>query len=73
MSSSYKNFDLSFSLQGSAQSSFFSDAYNSSPFIDTYGGAIGNNALLTAWATDYWSENDRNLYASMAQVIRPGH
>ena len=29
----------------------FIDAYNSSPFIDTYGGAIGNNALLNAWQT----------------------
>ena len=49
-------------------SSFFIDAYNSSPFIDTYAGAIGNNALLTAWANDYWSENDRNLYASWPRL-----
>ena len=68
MSASYKKVDFSFFFQGSAQSSFFIDAYNSSPFIDTYGGAIGNNALLKAWANDHWSENDRNLYAAWPRL-----
>jgi hypothetical protein len=68
ISSSYKNFDLSFFFQGSARSSFFVDAYRTSPFIDTSGSAIGNNALLTAWANDYWSENDRNLYAAWPRL-----
>jgi len=68
ISSSYKNFDLSFFFQGSARSSFFIDAYRTSPFIDTSGGAIGNNALLNAWANDHWSENDRNLYASWPRL-----
>tara|TARA_B100001093_G_scaffold380416_1_gene365854 strand:- start:94 stop:3234 length:3141 start_codon:yes stop_codon:yes gene_type:complete len=68
VSSSYKNFDLSFFFQGSARSSFFVDAYRTSPFIDTSGSAIGNNALLTAWANDYWSENDRNLYAAWPRL-----
>ena len=63
-SASYRKLDFSFFFQGSARSSFFIDAYNTSPFIDTSGSAIGNNALLTAWANDHWSENDRNLYAS---------
>ena len=68
LSASYKKVDFSFFFQGSAQSSFFIDAYNSSPFIDTYGGAIGNNALLNAWANDHWSENDRNLYAAWPRL-----
>ncbi len=68
ISSSYKNFDFSFFFQGSARSSFFIDAYRTSPFIDTAGGAIGNNALLSAWANDHWSENDRNLYAAWPRL-----
>ncbi len=68
ISSSYKNFDLSFFFQGSARSSFFIDAYRTSPFIDTSGSAIGNNALLNAWANDHWSENDRNLYAAWPRL-----
>jgi len=68
ISSSYKNLDLSFFFQGSARSSFFIDAYRTSPFIDTSGSAIGNNALLTAWANDYWSEDNRNLYASWPRL-----
>ena len=68
ISSSYKNLDLSFFFQGSARSSFFIDAYRTSPFIDTSGSAIGNNALLTAWANNYWSEDDRNLYAAWPRL-----
>ena len=68
ISSSYKKFDLSFFFQGSLNSSFFIDAYKTSPFIDTSGGAIGNNALLSAWANDHWSENDRNLYAAWPRL-----
>jgi TonB-linked SusC/RagA family outer membrane protein len=67
-SASYRNLDFSFFFQGSARSSFFVDAYNTSPFIDTSGSAIGNNALLSAWANDHWSENDRNLYASWPRL-----
>ena len=67
-STSYRKLDLSFFFQGSARSSFFIDAFNTSPFIDTSGSAIGNNALLSAWANDHWSENDRNLYASWPRL-----
>ena len=68
VSASYKGLDLSFFFQGSLNSSFFIDAYNTSPFIDTSGSAIGNNALLNAWANDHWSENDRNLYAAWPRL-----
>jgi len=67
-STSYRKLDLSFFFQGSARSSFFIDAFNTSPFIDTSGSAIGNNALLSAWANDHWSENDRNLYAAWPRL-----
>jgi TonB-linked SusC/RagA family outer membrane protein len=68
VSSTYRRFDLSFFFQGSLKSSFFIDAFNTSPFIDTSGSAIGNNALLSAWANDHWSENDRNLYAAWPRL-----
>ena len=68
VSASYKGLDLSFFFQGSLNSSFFIDAYNTAPFIDTSGSAIGNNALLNAWANDHWSENDRNLYAAWPRL-----
>ena len=68
VSSTYRRFDLSFFFQGSLKSSFFIDAFNTSPFIDTSGSAIGNNALLSAWANDHWSENDRNLFAAWPRL-----
>lgn len=66
----YKLFDFSFFFQGSARSSFFIDSYRTAPFINLgeWGNKIGNNALLQAWASDYWSEDNRNLYASWPRL-----
>lgn len=72
-SAGYKGFDFSFFFQGSARSSFFIDTYKTAPFIDIndkdtqsddWNNRIGNNALLTVWANDHWSEDNRNLYAA---------
>lgn len=71
-SAGYKGFDFSFFFQGSARSSFFIDTYKTAPFIDInddsqgddWNNKIGNNALLTVWANDHWSEDNRNLYAA---------
>ncbi len=72
-STGYKNFDFSFFFQGSARSSFFIDTYKTAPFIDIndkdtqsddWNNRIGNNALLSVWANDHWSEDNRNLYAA---------
>lgn len=71
-STGYKDFDFSFFFQGSALSSFFIDTYKTAPFIDIndnsqsddWNNKIGNNALLSVWANDHWSEDNRNLYAA---------
>ena len=55
-SAGYKNLDLSCFFQGSARSSFYIDAENTSPFVD-------NQALLKAYSESYWSEDNRNIYA----------
>ncbi len=67
-SAGYKGLDFSFFFQGSARSSFFIDAYNTSPFIDTSDSSIGNNALLQVWADDHWSEDNRDLYAAWPRL-----
>lgn len=64
----FKNLDFSFFFQGSARSSFFVDALNTAPFIDTSPDKIGNNALLQVWADDHWSENNRDLYAAWPRL-----
>jgi TonB-linked SusC/RagA family outer membrane protein len=56
LSGGYKNFDLSVFFQGSARSSFWVDAYNTSPFAR-------ETQLLKAYADSYWSEDNRDLYA----------
>ena len=64
-SSGYRNFDLSMFFQGLARGSFWIDAVNTSPFLDTDGiaGTISKNALLQVYADNHWSEEDRNIYA----------
>ncbi len=68
-STGYKNFDISFFFQGSARSSFWIDAYATSPFAnyswngDPYADYEKNNALLQAYADSHWSEGNRDIYA----------
>jgi len=56
LSAGFKNFDISFFLQGSARSSFWIDPAATSPFAD-------QQQLLKAYADSYWSETNRDLYA----------
>ncbi|MDR2037617.1 MAG: TonB-dependent receptor [Bacteroidales bacterium] len=65
LSTGYKGFDFSFFFQGLAQRSFWIDATNTAPFIDTDDDTkvISKNAMLQVYADDYWSEENRNLYA----------
>jgi hypothetical protein len=56
----YKRFDFSAFFQGEARTSFFINAENISPFVIN-GGA--QNGLLEVIANDYWSEDNRDLYA----------
>ena len=64
----YKAFDLSVFFQGSARSSFWINSIATAPFLHyTYDNenliGVPQNQLLKAYADDYWSETDRNLYA----------
>ncbi|MDR1666877.1 MAG: TonB-dependent receptor [Bacteroidales bacterium] len=61
----YKGFDFSAFFQGSARSSFWIDANNISPFLDTDGntGVHSQNALMQVIADNHWSEDNRNPYA----------
>ncbi len=69
----YKQFDFSAFFQGSARSSFWIDPAATAPFVNyRYQSEIDagqltgmnlQNQLLKAYADDYWSEENRNLYA----------
>lgn len=65
ISTGYKNFDFSCFFQGLARESFWINANLTAPFIDTDGdgGVISKNALLQVYADNYWSEDNRNIYA----------
>ncbi len=60
----YKLFDFSVFFQGSANSTFWINSAQSAPFIDDPNvPGISRNQLLKVWADDYWSEQNRNIYA----------
>ncbi|MDR2038668.1 MAG: TonB-dependent receptor [Bacteroidales bacterium] len=67
ISSGYKGFDFSFFFQGSAMSSFWLNHNMTSPFHHSghtsLGGKRGQNQVLQAYADDYWSEANQNVYA----------
>ena len=69
VSAKYKGFDFSSFFQGSARSSFWIDVEATSPFVSyRYSGTelpgyILQNQLLSAYANDHWSEENRNIYA----------
>lgn len=65
LSMTYKRFDFNFFFQGLARESFWLNQDNVTPFIDGDGGdgRVGQNAVLQAIASDYWSESNRNSYA----------
>lgn len=76
VSSGYKGLDFSFFFQGSARSSFHIDTYKTAPFLDInledqgdyWNSKNGSNALLSAWADDHWSEDNRDLYAAWPRL-----
>ncbi|MFD1162910.1 MULTISPECIES: SusC/RagA family TonB-linked outer membrane protein [Hwangdonia] len=61
LSAGYKNFDVSCFFQGSGNSSFWINPYSTAPFV-------GEQQLLKAWADDYWSETNRNIYAKWPRL-----
>lgn len=72
LSTGVKGFDFSFFFQAATQCSFFIDPQATAPFVDTklgiFCGRVANNAMLRAWADDYWSETDRNSYAQWPRL-----
>lgn len=62
-STSFKQFDFSAFAQGVGRESFWIDTRATAPFVDNASYAIGENALLKAYADSHWSEENRNLYA----------
>ncbi|MGM9747849.1 MAG: TonB-dependent receptor domain-containing protein, partial [Candidatus Cryptobacteroides sp.] len=68
----FKGIDFSFFFQGATQTSFFIDSKKTAPFInmksDSAIGKNSNNAMLKAWADDYWSESNRNCYAQWPRL-----
>ncbi|MGV8091076.1 MAG: TonB-dependent receptor [Mangrovibacterium sp.] len=59
----WKNWDFSFFFNGLARESFWINYENVSPFLNTNGSRIGNNALARFIADSHWSEDNRNGYA----------
>ncbi|SMC58452.1 TonB-linked outer membrane protein, SusC/RagA family [Pedobacter africanus] len=68
-SASYKGLDFNAFMQGSARSSFWIDPEATAPFVEYRENANDlpgyrlQNQLLAAYANNYWSEQNRNLYA----------
>jgi TonB-linked SusC/RagA family outer membrane protein len=74
LSAGYKGFDASVFFQGSARSSFWVDARATAPFInhswdgDPFADYEKNNQLLQAYADSYWSEANRDIYATWPRL-----
>jgi len=58
ISSGFKGFDVSCFFQGAANSSFWIDPVRTAPFLGNQ-----QQQLLKAYADDYWSETNRDVYA----------
>ncbi len=59
----YKCLDFSCFFQGEARTSFMIAPQKIQPFVNNDLTPRGQSGLLEAIANDYWSENNRNLYA----------
>ncbi|WP_302609760.1 TonB-dependent receptor, partial [uncultured Bacteroides sp.] len=65
----YKGFDVNFQFHGSAHSSFWIDYEKMSPFFQsTVSGQKGNNQLAKFIADSYWSESNRDRYATWPRL-----
>lgn len=69
VSAGWKGFDLSCFFQAAAECSFLIDTQATAPFVNVGGSwGVATNAMLTAWADDYWSEDNRNPYAQWPRL-----
>lgn len=70
----YKGWDVSLFFQGLARESFWLDYAKVSPFVDAIGddgygrNPIGHNQLARFIADSYWSEGNRNTYATWPRL-----
>ncbi|GAB3012057.1 TonB-dependent receptor [Niabella terrae] len=71
----YKNWDISAFMQGAGRESFWIDPEATAPFVPYYysdeernSGTRFTNQLLKAYADSYWSEDNRNLYATWPRL-----
>lgn len=68
-SAGVKGFDFSCFFQAAAETSFMIDHPATAPFVNqNVGGENSTNAMLKAWADDYWSETNRNCYAQWPRL-----
>ncbi len=72
---SYKKVDVSAFFQGSANESFWIDPAATAPFVSYYynstessSGRLFMNQLLKAYADSYWSEDNRDIYATLPRL-----
>lgn len=68
VSMGYKNFDISCFFQGAARSSFFINSKATNPFMQMDFGGNNLNGMMQAYADDYWSESNRNIYATFPRL-----
>ena len=68
VSMGYKNFDISCFFQGAARSSFFINSKATNPFMQMDLGGNNLNGMMQAYADDYWSESNRNIYATFPRL-----
>ncbi len=71
----YKNLDMSAFFQGAARESFWINPEATAPFTPYYysdeernSGTLFTNQLLKAYADSYWSEENRDLYATWPRL-----
>ena len=65
----YKGFDFNFQFHGSARSSFWIGYGSMSPFFEsTVSGQKANNQLAKFIADSYWSESNRDRYATWPRL-----
>lgn len=68
VSMGYKNFDISCFFQGATRSSFFINSKATNPFMQMDFGGNNLNGMMQAYADDYWSESNRNSYATFPRL-----
>ncbi|MGC4234060.1 MAG: TonB-dependent receptor [Niabella sp.] len=71
-STGYKGVDFSFFFSGVGRTSLFinptANNTSTSKGVAPFGNDLAPNAVLQAWADDYWSESSKNIYAKWPRL-----